>query len=519
MKRVFGLVALVALFGAVGYIPGADDPPPAAGKGPVSPPGLEVVETGGKYLVKVQITNIPEKAVVNAFWSITPAASEIEDVDCENACVVGGPPGDYILTCQGTINGKKFKKISKKITLTGGGPTPVPPGPGPGPVPVPPGPTPGPVGKVAKFIVVEDTAAAKQWRGDILGSRKVVSWYNQAGMKHRLISTQAAGPDGGLDPEAQKFVDAAKGKTLPYLFMLDAAGTVVKDIPAPIQSAEAFLAAFGASDTEAGFARAKGNLPPPKGKKYAWKKFGASPNVPLIPRSDWKEVDLSPYLPDVKDQDGVGACNAFAAVTALEGGRAQAGLPYVKLSPGYLYGNINGGTDQGSMLEDGMAWLIEHGTCASSVVGDLEWRKGRQRPQAARDQEKYFRVVEAYICPSFDAIASALQQGFFIVEGLMWYDDFAPDRDGWITSGRRGGGGHALCGYGTAQRNGNWGVRTRNSWSTQWGVNGNCVLAEPLFGREIGGYWAVRSVVQSVSPPKGIEEARRMFDLGWTLAP
>jgi len=86
----------------------------------------------------------------------------------------------------------------------------------------------------------------------------------------------------------------------------------------------------------------------------------------------------------------------------------------------------------------------------------------------------------------------------------MWYDSFSPDRDGWITSGRGGGGGHALCGYGLAQRNGAWGIRTRNSWGPTWGVGGNCILAEPLFGNEIGGYWAVRSVVQSVNPPVGV---------------
>ena len=100
------------------------------------------------------------------------------------------------------------------------------------------------------------------------------------------------------------------------------------------------------------------------------------------------------------------------------------------------------------------------------------------------------------MCPTFDHLASALQCGFFVIEGLMWRDNFRVDSDGWLPSrGAGGAGGHALLGYGLAERGGVWGARTRNSWSAQWGANGNCVIPEPLFGSQIGGFWAIRAMV------------------------
>lgn len=504
MTRMAVLVPV--LFAAVAG--GAPPPEPSA------PFALTVEPEKPKYMATVRVMNVPVGAKVDLFWDVVPEdAVEVRECDCDGTLTFAGPPRQYVVKARGYVDGKKVS-LRTTVTLTGGQPDP---NPNPGPNPTP---DPTPASRVVRFVVVEDTAQARAWRGDVIGSPQVAAWYKTARMSHRLLSTAAAGPDGPPDAEAAAFLGRAKGKDLPWLWQLDAAGRVVRDLKVPT-TPEAFVAAFAAPHR-----RAMGNLAPAAGNlRGTWKRFGEHPEVPLIPRAEWKPVDLGTFLPDVKDQDGVGACNAFAAVTALEAARAQAGLPYVRLSPGYLYGNINGGRDDGSLLEDGMAWLTEHGTCPSAVVGDLDWRTGRTRPPAAREQEKQYRVVEVYVCPSFDAIASAVQQGFVIVEGLMWADNFTPDRDGWLPSRASGGvGGHALCGYGLAQRNGVWGIKTRNSWGPAWGVGGNCVIPEPLFGRKIGGFWAVRSVVQSVAPRKQIvlRNPFRRSDAGrpgFTLAP
>jgi hypothetical protein len=226
--------------------------------------------------------------------------------------------------------------------------------------------------------------------------------------------------------------------------------------------------------------------------------------VPLIPRAQWKPVDLSTFLPPVHDQDGRGQCASSSACTIVEACRAQAGLPYVYLSAGDLYSRVNGGRDDGSLLEDNMAELQQNGVCPVALVPYV-WDGRTHSDSATATARKPNRVLEIYQCDSFDAIASALQQGFFIQEGLAWFDNFDPDSDGWLPArGRGNSGGHALAGYGLTQRNGAWGIKTRNSWGASWGNSrdgtlgaGNCVIPEALFDGQISGFWAVRAVYQT----------------------
>jgi hypothetical protein len=529
-------IVLAALLAAAGSGLLADDAPPrpippaaeAVKAGPVSPPvidGPKEVEFYGTF----QVANLPAETGVDWDW---PTGLKVEEVGCEcddatgktkpytAAVRVAGPPGQYTAKARLIYVDKKTKRpritplAPFAFTIKGHGPQPGP-GPGPNPNPGPgPNPQPLPTGKVAAFVVVEDTTKAQAWRGDILGSPELAAFYKANKLKHRLIDVNTAAD--GLDPVAKAWSEQAKGKDLPWLFALSDQGKLIKS-----EKVKDTPAAFIAQITgEAAHARAMGNIPPPENRtRGVFQKFGSAPNVPVIPRPQWKPVNLETFLPPVHDQDGIGACNAFASITACEAGRAQAGLPYVPLSPGFLYGAINGGSDNGSMLEDGMEWMSTKGTVKVSTVGYLDWRTGRRNmnnPTYLQEAASY-RTIEVYECPTFDHIASALQQGFFIVEGLMWYNNFTPDREGWLPArGSGGAGGHALCGYGLAQRNGVWGIRTRNSWGSSWGVGGNCVIPESLFDNRIGGYWAVRAVAQTpdgtpIPVPAGLEPAGRLL--------
>jgi len=221
------------------------------------------------------------------------------------------------------------------------------------------------------------------------------------------------------------------------------------------------------------------------------------PEIKLIPREQWAEVDFSHFVPEILDQDRTNACNAFASIQTLHVLRAQAGLPYVKLSPGNLYGRINGGVDGGSNLSDAIQTLEKEGVCTAATVPELQWRPSRW-PTGWRDEAKKFRILEAWDCPSFDHITSAILLGFPVNLGVLVGSNFTVGEDGWIADYRRGGGGHAMCGVGLLRHpsRGVWGVKVANSWGTRWGRSGFGILPESYFrSTPFTDGWAVRGAV------------------------
>lgn len=223
--------------------------------------------------------------------------------------------------------------------------------------------------------------------------------------------------------------------------------------------------------------------------------FGSRPSARVIPRDQWQEVDWSHFVDVVMDQDAQGACNAFASVQAVHVLRRMGGLPFVRLSAGNLYGRINGGRDAGSTLADAIRELETRGVCRAELVPELEWRPHRWPPGWQEDARR-FRVIEAWDCPSFDHIASAIQLGFGVNIGILIGSNFTPGPDGWIPprSGRAGG--HAMCAVGLARKGNTWGVKIVNSWGPRWGQRGFGIIPESYFRDQLWtDGWAVRVVV------------------------
>lgn len=227
-----------------------------------------------------------------------------------------------------------------------------------------------------------------------------------------------------------------------------------------------------------------------------FKTFGDEGSPPLIPRDQWKPMTLSLVTPAVKDQDGIGACNAFATVETVELAYRINGINVPLLSTGYLYGNINGQRDQGSMLEDAIEWMSEKGTCEESIVGMLEWRKSSWPKDAAQNALKY-RVLEWWHCPTTEHVLSAIQRGFAVNIGVMWGSKDKTDANGWLPDSAGGSaGGHSIMRCSVEYLNGRWGIGGPNSWGTKWGKNGWFVMSETRLKKEEGsfGWFAVRSV-------------------------
>ena len=249
------------------------------------------------------------------------------------------------------------------------------------------------------------------------------------------------------------------------------------------------------------------NLKPAPGLMRRWRTYGDTPDTPLVPRSQWGDLIAAmddgwdhPNLPYVHDQDGVGQCNCDATAALAEFMRSMQGLEFVKLSAADLYDRINGGGDNGSMLEDAMHEMLVRGIGTAATSG-LIWHRGMHN---APDSERAkFEAFEVFICPTFDHVMSATIKGDGIVSGVDWYDNYKPDGDGWLpTRGSGGGGGHAVLGYKPAVRNGKFGIRHQNSWTPEWGVGGRCIFPEEMYRGQVGGWWALRQMVGDGDTPE-----------------
>jgi hypothetical protein len=261
-----------------------------------------------------------------------------------------------------------------------------------------------------------------------------------------------------------------------------------------------------------GSTRRLGNIAPKVSLKYSFPVFGTDPTAVLIPRSEWdarlKEYesldDFDPFLPPVHDQNDIGQCNPEAATGGAEYMRNRQGLPYVKLSAADLYARINGGVDEGSLLEDAMQQIRDVGVGTAATSGVL-WKNGSWKGPASAAERAKYKVTELYLCPTFDHQFSAALQGFVLVNGVLWADNYTPNADGWLPTKPSGNvGGHAIMGYKPtkATQHGNtYGIWHQNSWGTGWGKGGRFAMPEALYdisfpgGGKVGGWWAVRQVV------------------------
>ena len=250
----------------------------------------------------------------------------------------------------------------------------------------------------------------------------------------------------------------------------------------------------------AGETRYLGCLPRRHPPGVVYPVFGERGPARILPRSEWQPCDYSYFITRVLDQDGQGACNAFASVQALHFLRAQMGLPYVELSAGNLYGRINGGRDQGSLLSDSIRELEQRGVCRAELVPHLVWQPSRWPPGWEQDAQR-FRVTEAWDCPTFEHIASAIQLGFAVNIGILIGRNFDPGPDGWVPDRQGAAGGHAMCVVGLDRRGSTWGVRVVNSWGPNWGKNGFAIIPESYFRNTVWtDGWAVRVAVDPEGP-------------------
>lgn len=182
----------------------------------------------------------------------------------------------------------------------------------------------------------------------------------------------------------------------------------------------------------------------------------------------------------IKNQRNHGSCNGFAEAAALTRARIRRlGMKYrVDLSGAYAYSLINGGRDNGSMLDDGMSAAMMRGVCREEYcdwnqIYPTMYDKGKCDADAAKH-----KAFECYSVSTEVELFSGLVSGFDAVVAVHAGNNFMNMDSKGIAGGDNGAGNHAVmcdgCWYdqSTDTLMGD-GV---NSWGWNYGIEGRMGL-------------------------------------------
>jgi hypothetical protein len=180
----------------------------------------------------------------------------------------------------------------------------------------------------------------------------------------------------------------------------------------------------------------------------------------------------------IGNQRDKGSCNGWAGAKVLQRARVRRGLPRVNLSGAYLYSLINGGRDNGSMLDDGMAAIQSRGVATEETVPwDRIYPSQYDRAKADAEAVKY-KGFECYAVRTRAALFSALALGFDCVVAVHADNGFMQVDADAVAGGGNGPGNHAVGADGIY-----WSPRRNrpvadgyNSWSLTYGVRGRMGL-------------------------------------------
>ncbi len=232
-------------------------------------------------------------------------------------------------------------------------------------------------------------------------------------------------------------------------------------------------------------------------------KFGNNFAAKLDP-SLWQETDLQWYGLPILDQGMTSSCVGHGTCSGMEMCILQSGRKLVEFTPYFVYGLINGGRDAGGMISDALTALKQAGI---ALKGDLPpgVMFKNQFPQQAYENAMRFRLVEAYHCPTFEDICSAISLGFVCPLGIFVGDNFSQlGSDGVAPLPAGGGGGHCILGMGLKKsaRYG-WLIKIQNSWGQRFGMNGYAYIHKGHFQRMQPDAFAIQAVMDD---PKDTSE-------------
>lgn len=200
-------------------------------------------------------------------------------------------------------------------------------------------------------------------------------------------------------------------------------------------------------------------------RPYTGPPVARAPVPAAVPESEWQEFELECADIKIKDQNGYGACNGFAAATSLEWARWIAGMPHVDLSPWYVYAILCNGIDRGSSIAEALQLLSDRGTCPDKDVPYGVINPRRLSAEAQADARRFKIEIGARLSGFAELMTAAQLRRPFNFSVDAGGNFVRVDSEG-VAGGRAGTGNHAVTGGLGAKRlrNGKWAIKAQNSW-------------------------------------------------------
>lgn len=175
----------------------------------------------------------------------------------------------------------------------------------------------------------------------------------------------------------------------------------------------------------------------------------------------------------IKDQGRHGSCNGWSTSAASEKTRVLVGLPHVPLSGADAYSQMNGGSDNGSALADGLK-VCQNGIAPASMVG-VDQIYTSQISAAAKAARAQYRGWEPFAADTQEEFATGIILGFIGIIAVDVHGSFdSLDSDGCPSSGN-GPGNHSVhvddLGL---TKSGDIKFDSPNNWTVSWGDRGRC---------------------------------------------